>query len=336
MRFPFLSLFLLLPPLAAEPVSVGTYPAKVVPEQLSVFILPEKGELTDLADSSERLEQGAVIAVINKERTEQEREDMELQLTRDRLTARDELRKLRAQREKLLFYLKLTADERKFSSETFAEGQEPNTESLRDVDERIALCERELSTLERRRRTEFNRKHDLLTLRMPFRGRLQYNVTLPEDRSKPFELVGTVQSFATACDDSAFYITVPISQGDMTLLPEKNFSARIALPEGKFLEGSYAFRRVERSHSGADMLVYFFRLPEEDADKAFSMLGSNVKARLYYDVDGSVQRISKVGLAAHPGAARCESWTELVELAYPGAVVVIVAERDVIIRQPAP
>ncbi len=333
MRFPA---FLLLLPLAmAEQVPVGTYPAKVVPEQLSVFTLPDKGELTDIVDTSKRLEKGTVFAVLNKELTEQEREDMELQLTKDRLTKRDELRKLAAQREKLLFYLKLSAEERKFSKETFEEGREPDEESLRDIDERIELARRELTTLERRRRREFDRKHDRLTLRMPFDGRLQYNVTLPEDTSEPFELVGTVQTFATACDDSAFYVTVAIAQSDLTLLPEEKFSVRVSLPEGRSLQAGYAFRRVERAHSGGDMLVYFFRLPEEDADLAFSMLGSNVRARLFYEVDEHVRRVSKTSLASHPGASRCESWAELVELAYPGCVVVVVAENDVIIRQAA-
>ncbi len=336
MRLPVLTLLFFLPAALAEPVPIGTYPAKVVPEQLSVFTLPERGELTDIVDTTQRLEKGTVFAVVNKEQTEQEREDMELQIMRDRLTKKDELRKLRAQREKLLFYLHLSADERKFSRETFEEGREPNEESVRDIDERITLVERELTTLERRRKTEFDRKHDRLTLRMPFTGRLQYNVILPEDTGKPFELVGTVQTFATACDDSAFYVTVPMAQSDLTLLPEQNFSVRIPLPEGRFLEATYAFRRVERAHSGGDMLVYFFRLPQEKADLAFSMMGSNVRARLYYEVSGQVRRVSKTTLATHPEAARCESWADLVELAYPGSVVVVAAENDIIIRQPAP
>ncbi len=336
MRLAALTLLLLLPPLPAEPVSVGSYPAKVVPEQLSVFNLPDKGEITDIVDTSVPLKKGTVFAVINKELTAQEREDMEMQLARDRLSKKDELRKLRLQREKLVFYLNLSEDERKFSREKPEDGREPSNESLQDMDERIALSERELATLERRRLQEFDRKHERLTLRMPFDGRLQYNVTLPADTSEPFELVGTVQSFATACDDSAFYITVPISQSELTLLPEKNFSARISLPEGRYLEGSFAFRRVERASSGGDMLVYFFRLPDKDREQAFSMLGSNMRARLFYEVDGEVQRLSKVRLASHPEAGRCESWAELVECAHPGAVIILVAENDVIVRQPTP
>ncbi len=337
MRFLPLNLLpLLFAPLAAEPVAIGTYPAKVVPEQLSVFPLPDKGEITDIADSSQRLEKGTIVAIVNKEDTEHAREELELQIIKERIAQRDELRKLRSQREKLLFYLRLSEDERKYSTETFEGGREPDEESLHDIDERIELGERQLNTLERRRRAEFARKHDRLTLRMPFRGRLQYNVTLPEDTSVPFELPGTVQTFATACDDSNFYITLPITQGDLTLLPVDKFSARVQLPEGKSLEGSYAFRRVERAPSGGDMLVYFFRLPAEDAEKAFSMLGSNIKAQLLYEVEGEVQRITKVSLATHPEAARCQSWAELVALAHPGAVVVIVAEDDVVIRRPRP
>ncbi len=321
-------------PLAAESVLVGKMPAKVVPEQLSVLSLAEAGIVSDLAAEG-HLRAGDVIAVLNKERMEAEREEMEFQLVRDRLARRDDLRQLRQQRERLVFYLNLSESERRYAASTLPEGGErPTADSLRDIDERIALAQRELETMDKRRRDEFERNHAQHTLRMPFNGRLQYNINLPEDRSAPMELVGMVQSFATVCDDSSYYVTVSIARSDLSLLPEKRFSVTVDLPEGRTLTGSYAYRRVERARSGGDVLLYFFRLPAEDAETAYGMLGSNTTATLHYEVDGSVERVSKGSLAAHPAAAECESWVELVERVYPGAVVVIVAERDVVIRKP--
>ncbi len=321
-------------PLRAEPVLVGTFPAKVVPEQISVLSLYEHGTVTDLAAEG-HLPAGAVIAILNKQLLEEQREDMEFQLAKDRIARRDELRQLSQQREKLLFYLNLSAEERRYATDVVSGDKPATRETLRDIDERIALVQRELDTMEARKRREFERAHEKQTLRMPFAGRLQYNINLPEDRSKPFDIVGSVQTFATACDDSSYYVTLGISRSDLSLLPEEKFSVRVPLPEGKELIGSYAYRRVERTHSDRDMLVYFFRLPAEDAETAFSMLGSNSTASLYYEADGRVERISKAELAAHPAAGSCESWAELVEKAHPGAVVVIVCDRDIVIRHPA-
>ncbi len=318
-------------PLAAEPVLVGKLPAKIVPEQLSVLSLSEAGTVTDIAPEG-HLNKGDVIAVLNKDITAAEREEMEFQLARDRLAGRDELRQLLQKREKLLFYFNLSEGERKYAASELEEGVPPTRESLRDIDERIALVQRDLDTMEKRRRDKFEREHDKHTLRMPFNGRLQYNINLPEERDKPFELVGLVQTFATACDDSSYYVTVSISSSDLSLLPERKFSVSVDLPEGRKLVGSYAYRRVERNRNGGDVLIYFFRLPAEDAETAYGMLGSNTTASLFYEVDGTVERISKAKLAAHPEAGSCESWAELFEIACPGAVVVVVAERDIIIR----
>ncbi len=335
MKWPVALLSLLTAcPLVASPVLVGKFPAKIVPEQLNVLTLPEHGTVTDLIAEG-HVTAGTVIAILNKERTQQEREDMEFSIAKERITTRDELRKLLQQREKLLFYLNLSADERKFAADTVSsDGSIPTAESLADIDERISLTRRELSTMEKRKRDEFERSHEKMTLRMPYTGRLQYNVTLPEDKTQPFEITGMVQTFATVCDDSSYYVTIIISRSDMSLLPEKKFSVRVPLPENRELVGTYAFRRVERASNGADALVYFFRLPKEDSETAFGMLGSNTTATLYFDVDDEVERVSKAQLAAHPVAGECESWEELVARVYPGAVVVIVADRDIVIRHP--
>ncbi len=336
MKWPSLILALLAAaaPLHAEPVLLGKFPAKIVPEQLSVLTLPSRGVVTDLVADG-HVAAGTVVAILNKERMEQEREDMEFALAKDRISRRDELRQLTQQREKLVFYLGLSEGERKYAADTVQGDLPPTRESLRDIDERISLVERELATMEKRKRDEFERGHEQQILKMPFNGRLQYNITLPEDRSVPVEITGIVQTFATACDDSAYYVTISISHSDLSLLPEERMSVQVALPEGRVLHGTYAFRRVEQMRGGSgDMLVYFFRLPAEDSETAFGMLGSNTTASLIYEADGSVERVSKAKLAAHPDAGRCESWPELVERAYPGAVLVVVGDRDIVIRRP--
>ncbi len=317
-------------PLAAAPVTVGKYSAKIVPERVEVLTLPERGTITNLVDANERLDNGTIIAILNKERTEEAREDMELQIARERISKRDEIQKLRNQRRKVQFYNSLTESERRFNTD-FSSDDTPGSNSLQDIDERIQLLEKELKTMERRKRKEFNDKHDKLTLRMPFTGRLQYNITLPEDRTAPFEYSETVRSFATVCDDSAFYITINLSESDLALLDEKRFTTTVKLPGGKQLSGTYSHRRVERANNGSDMLVYFFRLSEKDFTTAYNMLGSNTSAELIYESDDAALHVSKAELVAHPKAADCENWEQLIAQTHPEYAILLIGRRELVL-----
>lgn len=317
-------------PLTAAPVEIGKFSAKIVPERVAVLPLPDRGTVTDLVDASGRLEAGTVIAILNKERTAEEREDMELQIARERINKKDEILKLQAQRRKVKFYTSLSPQERRFNTD-FKDETPPDSSSLNDIDERIALMERELKTMERRKRNEFDHKHNPMTLRMPFSGRLQYNVTLPEDITQPFEYSETVRTFATACDDSAFYITINVADSDLSLLSEERFTTTVKLPGGRTLTGTYSHRRVERANHGGDMLVYFFRLPAEDHDTAYNMLGSNTSAILTYETGTDVLHVSKAELLTRPEASECENWEQLVKLTHPGYHILIIAQRDIVL-----
>ncbi len=320
---------------AGESIVVGKYPAKIVPEQISEIHLKENGLITDLAEPGKRLEKDAVIAIINKEQTEHDREDMELGLARERISKQDEMRKLEAQRRQVAFYLSLSEGERRYNTD-FKGNDTPTPESLKDIDSRIELLQRELNTLERRKKREFDLKHDPLTVRMPFAGQLQYNVPLPEnpqEREQGFKLPeNNMRTFATVCDDSAYYITISITEGENSLLSEEKFSVSVALPEGKKLEGTFARRMVERAGNG-DALIYYFRIPQEEHATAHRMLGSRYTATLSYEVEGEVLRVSKAQLATHPQAADCDDWAQLVELAYPGYTIVIVGTRELVLNK---
>lgn len=326
----------LLTPLSAEVVVVGKFSAKIVPEQVANLSFNGKGSVTDLLkDTSKRIEKDTIVGVLDKEKTEEAREDLELQLERERFSKQDEIRKHINEREKLAFYLKLSERERAYAKDVRPEeGKEVSQEALRDINRRIELAERELNTMERRKRAEFEAKHAPNTLRMPFTGRLQYNFSLPENLDEPFEYTNLGgRAFATVCDDSAFYITVNINDTDLTLLPEHQFSAYIALPGGKRLPGTYSFRRVERGSSSGDILAYFFKVNPEDHEMAYNMLGSSASAWLVYTPEEGVEMVKKIDLLQHPAAPECEDWKQLVALAYPGYVIVLTTERHILIRK---
>ncbi|MBR5888882.1 MAG: hypothetical protein IKY92_02425 [Akkermansia sp.] len=323
----------LLPGVNAEPVQVALLPAKIVPEQAATLSL-ENGVVTHLADASQHQAAGAVIAVLHEERTEQEREELELKIARENMRLRDELRKLEVQRQKVQFYLDLSPRERRYAKGMGADDVPPTPESLKDIDERIGLLKREQESSPRLMKQEFERNHAKLTLKMPFAGRLQYQFPLPEDRTKPFEYVSLPgRHFAAVCDDSAFYITVALSRAELINLPEENFSVSVSLPEGRQLRGTFAQRKLEQNNTGrGDMLVYYFQVPEADKETAFNLLGSNAQARLFYEAGEHAQFVSKLELVAHPAAAECENWEQLIQRLYPEHVLVLVGERDIIIR----
>ncbi|MDO4221853.1 MAG: hypothetical protein Q4C88_07025 [Akkermansia sp.] len=326
------AVFLLPLQAGAQPVPVGSFPAKIVPEQATTLPL-ERGTVSDLADASRRLKRGDVVARVNVEKTEREREEMELQISKEKLAKRDELRKLESQRSKLHFYLNsLSDEERKFAKDMGGEDMQPSKEALADIEERISLLQREMDRMPQRKREEFERAHESMTVKMPYDGRLQYNITLPEDREKPFEYTASgSQPFATVCDDSAFYITINLNQTELTQLPPEQFSAEVALPDGKKLCGTFHHRRVE--HNGStDMLVYFFRLQPQDHETAYTMLGGNAKAAITFETGEDVRIESKAKLLNRPEAAESENWEELVQRMFPDYNIVLIAERDIVLR----
>lgn len=318
----------------AAPILVGVMPAKIVPEQMTQLTM-ENGVITQLADPSQRIEKGSIIAVLNEDDLLREREETELKLTRDRLNNRDEIRKLELQRSKIQFFLNLSKEERRYAADLQDPNTPPTPEALRDINERIDLLNRELSSMERLKSKELQKKQEKATLKMPFSGKLQYHFPLPEDFSKPYEYVNTRHlPFASVCDDSAFYITVKMPGAELSTLPEKQFEVEVKLADGEVLQGTYSHRRVEQNKNGSgDMLVYFFRLPQEEHETAFRILGTNIKARLLFHAGDGTEMLIKSELAAHPETEHCSNWEELIERLYPDYNIVLIGDSDIIIRR---
>ncbi len=330
MRF-FAPILLLLSPLALganEPVFIGQFPAKVVPKQVEFLTVPERSIISDLAPAG-ACEKGQVIARLNAEKIADGEDELEIKILRDRVTRTDSLRELENKKRELNFYLSLSKKEREFEANVYKAEDLPPEQALEDIDMRIDLAKKELARAEYSLRKEFEEQKKKSILCMPFNGRIQYHVQLPEDTSVPFEC-SPVQQFATLCDDSKFYITISIGQPDLTQLPADRFSVTIHLPAGKELKGTYEFRRVERN-SNSDMLVYFFSVPTADHETAFTMLGTQGQARLYYQSASDVKRLNKAELTADPRAENVEDWQELIKLIYPDYNILLEADKDILI-----
>lgn len=313
-------------------VLLGKYKADIVPEQARSISLPEQGVVTGLVSDKGRIARGTVIARVNADQIELKRQEMENAILRERVQKNDEIRKFEKQRSELEFYRDLPNDDHRRYAPRPGD-VEPTAQALADLEDRIALAKRELKSGEERKRMDFQKMLDSYVVKMPFDGRLQYHFTLPEDPSTPVELeVG--KPFITVCNDAAFYIALGIAQSEITQLPGENLSVEISLPEGKKLRGAFARRRVEQGSGGKSaVLTYYFKIPEEDADLAYSLIGSSSMAKLYYRGPSDVMLVNKKQLALDPRAHDALEWSELAEIVHPDCRVIVVADDYVIMRK---
>lgn len=314
-------------------IPIGTYEGSIVPEQMRPFTLPEKGTVTNLIDPEGRIAKGTVFAKINDEQLKQEKEDMETRLRTNKMTKRDDIRTMQKQKRDIEFYFSLPEEERKMAPKPTGAD---NKDIIKDTDERIALAEKNLETSERIERETYDKKLDKYVMKMPFDGRLQYSFPLPKDLDAPMEMemLPTQPQFATAYDDSAFYITCPITNAEITQLDGKRICARITLSEGKLLKGEFDRKQVSSSGGSASntSILYFFKLSPEDNERAYDMIASRPRVTLYYKSDGNDTVVSRLELARRPEASTAFSWENLVERVYPQYNIVLIAEKSIILR----
>lgn len=315
-------------------VPIGTFEGSIVPEQMRPFTLPEKGTVTNLIDPEGRIAKDTIFAKLNDEQLKQEKEDMETRILTNRMLKRDDIRAMQKQKRDIEFYLPLPEDERKMAPKP--NGVDNKEDIIKDIDERIALAEKNLKTSERGERETYDKKLDKYVMKMPFDGRLQYSFPLPKDLDAPMEMemLPTQPQFAAAYDDSAFYITCPITNAEITQLDGKKICARITLSEGKLMKGEFDRKQVTSAGGSASntAILYFFKLSPEDNERAYDMIASRPRVALYYKSDGHDKIVSRLELARRPEAATAFSWENLVERVYPEYNIVLIAEKSIILR----
>ncbi len=295
-------------------------------------MMPADGVVANWLPDAGRVKKDAVFATINEEEIALERKELNLKLFKERVTKEEELSKLERQREEVKFYTSLNKEQRKYAGEPplAAQGGE---RALQSIENKIELLNKELSIMEEKPRMDFRKKEEKYILRMPFDGKLQYQFSFPRDGSNNIFL-DSGSAIATACDDSAYYITIAIADPELTNLPPEKLAVEVALGDGTSLKGAFAFKRVEKNNStGGDLLAYFFRLPKEQHEQAHAIIGSNCMARLYYRATEDVIFLNKVKLASTPEGRMCSTWQELLQKLHPDYELVVNGETELIVRK---
>ncbi len=211
---------------------IKTFRAKIVPERLRSFVMPADGVVSNWIPADGRVQKDTIIATVNEDEIELERKELEVKILKDRIAKEEELSKLEKQLEEIEFYSSLSREERQYASKR-AEGGERAIRALKD---KIELSKRELSLVEDKPRLDFRKKEEKYILRMPFDGKLQYQFSIPPDNSVALYM-DAASPIATVCDDSSYYLTISISDPDLTNLPPESLSLSVPLGDGSALKG---------------------------------------------------------------------------------------------------
>lgn len=313
---------------------VGQYNSKIVPEQVRIFVAAEKGNITHLIQPSGRVPKGTVFGKMNQDELALEKEDIEMNLLKDKLAKEEEIIKQEREKKEILYMMSVPSSERKWIQD--GKYKKGDKQIIKNIDDKIELAKTEFAVTSKKKRAEFKKKEEAYTFIMPFDGRLQYQFTLPDKLdANTAQYTESGREIAIACDDSNFYLSISISNPEITKINPKNFVLQLELSNGRIIKGTYSHKRVEKSQGsqGGEMLAFFFRLPQENHDEIYEMTGTNPISKLYYKTEQDVEMLNKMDIASKPEAKEANSWQELLNKIMPEYEVVLVGETQIIVRK---
>lgn len=318
------------PPLDSSALFISQFnKAKIVPERLRTFTMPVPGYVSNWLTESTWADQGAIIATVNEEDMALKRKELEINILKERINKQEELAKLEKQLEEIRFYQKLSTQERRWIDKK----EQTDAKTIQSVEDKIRLARRELEIVEEKPRRDFAKEEETYTLKMPFQGKFQYHFSFPAGQEQKIYLEAN-SPIATVCDDSAYYIAIPIANPDLIQLDPATLKAQVSLANGHLMTGTFSYKRVEKNtSSGGELLVYFFKLPEQLYEQAYNMLGSNCAAKLYFLPSEPVICLNKVELASHPESKWCTTWEQLLQRIHPEYELILDGESQLIVRK---
>lgn len=315
----------------AEEYYVSQHRAKVVPNKIYAFAMPEAGTLDGFLRGREHAKKGELIGRINRERMDAEALGTELRIGASKLAKKKEILDLVRQKEELEFFRQLSAEERSFLGKKDVQA---DARAVALLAEQIALAEREMCAAEKQAREDFERKRELYDLRMPFDGRVQYHFSLPEAPEEVLKLAsGTL--IATIADDSAYFVALNLSHPDLMRLPAKSLRVKLGLGGNETLEAEYSHKRIEKN-GNSEALVYFFRVPENAKKRAHDLLGANCVARLFFASESALTILNKADLVRGDSETPFASWEELIAATFPQAKIAFIGETSIGIYRDEP
>ena len=296
-----------------------------------MFVMPVAGMVNNWLEESDCVGKNAIIATVNEEDMALERKEVEVKILKERVSKQEERQKLENQLAEIEHYQKLDSETKKWRDRP-PDAQNPDI--LDSIRRKIDLLDRELELFEDTQRRNFAKKEESYVLKMPYNGKLQYQFSFPNDGSVSLYLESGAP-IATVCDDSAYYITLSISNPELTRINPELLSVSIPLGNGEVITGNFSHKRVEKnsSSSGNDTLAYFFKISPRDHEQAYRMIGSYCVASLFYTPKEPVIFLNKVALAATPEGKSSSSWLHLLNKLHPEYELILEGESQLIVRK---
>ncbi len=314
---------------AESELYVSRHAAKILPHRIVTIPSPENGELKILSFGKGRINADTDLAILNESVFLLEEKEMELNIRRLRHELNKNILALNKQKEELNFIKEQPQTNRGFMEQRLK--VEPDEKVLASLDEEIHLLEEKARLDEDRLRQGIEKKRKACVLTMPFSGMLQYHIPLPEKEGEIMPITASTP-IATVIDDSVFYVVINAADPSWSKMEHKRLLLSVNLGNGEKIKARWHSKKVDKGNQG-ETLYYYFQLPAEHNDKAFSLLGANIIAELYYEAENDWLYESKSALALEAGSTQINTWEELVTRLRPGYHIVFIGETHLCLKK---
>lgn len=312
---------------SAEELFITRMAARLSPERQLTVTADEAGEVEVCWRGAGRAEKGVLLARVNPEMLELEEAELELQVSRVQLESEKEMLQLTRQREEMQFIASLPPQKRLYVEPHM--GTKADDRALALLESRMELLREQARLNEQKLREAFAKKKALRHIRMPFRGRVQFHATLPPEGERLSVISGA--PIVTMADDSALYVALVPADPALVRLETARLSLRLETGDGKYLRAAWSHKRIEKNGQ-MEALVYYFRVPEEEGERVWALMGSNLIAELWYNGEPDWLYEEKTSLAREAGERPFETWEELLASLRPGYVLVFSGETHLCLK----
>ncbi len=310
---------------------ISRHPAKVVPRRVLPITPDMSGEVEVVYRGGSKALKDTLLLRINPDELALDEKELHLQIERNNLAAETEVLQLMRQKEELEFITKIPPERRVYVVQHLKANVDERALAL--LGRKIAATRENAKLNNERLQKAFEKKRKLREITMPFDGRIQYHLAIPEEGQRT--LVSSNGPVVTIADDSMLYIVINMTDPALTRLDTSRLHISLKMGNGRTLTAPWSHSKVQKGDRGENM-VYYFTVPEDERERVWPLVGANLVAHLYYQAEADSIYISKAELARQAGPSHFESWEELLAALLPGYTIVFNGETHLcLIRQEA-
>lgn len=224
------------------------------------------------------------------------------------------------------------------------------TTSLADARKELALMEENLKFLQTtnsavvgfdiegarmeldQRQLEFDRRQNQARFTMPFAGQWISSLQLADGVSEYPVTAG--QELAVVRDLHSILVRVPLEDVSWSSLPAAKLTAVVPLADGTHLEGTFAYKKLEKVQL-RDEVFYYFQFPFEESSAAALLVGTSPTCELWLELSQPARIVPKLALVLHqPDAFQNRRWSEGLKQLFPGSQLLVEGQTELAILPP--